>query len=332
MFAYDRAAKKIKPMFLFKEALFISAIALAAGCSQKPCMEITVLNRQVLKDVKSASGLEILDKTLYVIGDNSPWLYKINNAYQIEEKQPIASVESLDDGVIPKAIKPDFEAMAIAEKQEGKEFFIFGSGSKSPQRDKMITVGLGNGEVKSYSLEAFYKKLKEAADLDDESLNIEGAIVKDKALFLFNRGENLILKYQLKELEGYLEGKRDSPAPEVYLIKLPEIKGVKAGFSGAAIVPGENKALFTASVEDTEDWIKDGEVLGSFVGMIPLSGLKDNLQPDCVRLTENGQPLNIKVESLAVFYPALHNDLRLLLVTDSDGGDSELLEANLHWR
>lgn len=305
---------------------------MAAGCAEEPAMDVSVMSRQVLRDVKSASGLEVMDKTLYVIGDNSPWLYKINNLYKVEGRQPIAPVEGLEDGVIPKSNKPDFEAMAIAEKANGKEFFIFGSGSKSPQRDKMITVSLENGEVKSYSLEPFYKKLKETAHLTDESLNIEGAIVKDGELFLFNRGENLILKYELEDLEDYLAGNRDTPSPEVFLIELPEIKGIKAGFSGAALVPGEDKALFTASVEDTEDWIKDGEVLGSFVGMIPLKRLKNGLRPDCVRLADNGKPLNIKVESLAVFYPTLHDDLRLLLVTDSDGGDSELLEANLSWR
>lgn len=319
-------------MFLFKKVILIALVISALGCSQKQAMEVSVLNRQVLKDVRSASGLEVLDKTLYVIGDNSPWLYKINNAYKIEGKQPIASVEGLDGGVIPKAVKPDFEAMAIADKKEGKEFFIFGSGSKSPQRDQMISVCLEKGEVKSYSLEAFYKKLREATRLDEESLNIEGAIIRGEELFLFNRGENLILKYKLEDLEAYLAGKQDSPAPETYHIELPEIRGIKAGFSGATLVPGEDKVLFTASVENTENWIADGEVLGSFVGMIPLKSLKDGLKPECVRLTENGKPLNVKVESLAVFYPALHNDLRLLLVTDSDGGASELLEANLHWK
>ncbi|MCB0547654.1 MAG: hypothetical protein KDD19_08695 [Phaeodactylibacter sp.] len=319
-------------MFLFKKALIIIAAVCAVGCTPKPALEVSVLNRQVLKDVKSASGLEVLDRTLYVIGDNSPWLYKIDNTYKIEDRQPLVPVEGLADGVIPKENKPDFEAMAMVQRKEGKEFFIFGSGSKSPQRDKLIKLGLEKGEVKTYSLEAFYHKLKEAAKLDNESLNIEGAIIKDGKLFLFNRGENLILKYQLDDLEGFLAGQQDCPAPEVFLIDLPDIKGIKAGFSGASLVPGEDKALFTASVEDTEDWIKDGEVLGSFVGMVPLKNLKNGLKPDCVRLMDEGKPLNIKVESLAVFYPALHKDLRLLLVTDSDGGDSELLEANLHWR
>ncbi len=320
-------------MFLFKKALFLIASILAAtGCSKEPAFEINVLNRQVLKDVKSASGLEVLDNTLYAIGDNSPWLYKINAKFKIEARKAIASVKGLEDGVIPKANKPDFEAMAVAEKKNGKEFLIFGSGSKSPQRDRLARIRLENGEVQNYSLEGFYKKLRQATQLDSESLNIEGAIIKDEYLYLFNRGENLILKYKLEELENYLAGKEESPEPETYLMKLPEIRGIKAGFSGATLIPDKDIVLFTASVENTENWIADGEVLGSFVGMISLKKLRNGLKPDCERLTENGKPLNVKVESLAVFYPALNNDLRLLLVTDSDGGDSELLEANLHWR
>lgn len=320
-------------MFLFKKALFvITAVLATAGCTQKPVFEVDVLSRQVLKDVKSASGLEVVGETLYAIGDNSPWLYKINTNFKIEERHAIVPVKGLENGVIPKAIKPDFEAMAIAEKKEGKEFFIFGSGSKSPQRDRLARIRLENGEVQNYSLEGFYKKLRQATQLDSESLNIEGAIIKDEYLYLFNRGENLILKYKLEELENYLAGKEESPEPETFHIKLPEIQGIKAGFSGATLIPGKEIVLFTASVENTENWIADGEVLGSFVGLIPFKGLRDGLKPGFVRLEENGKPLNVKVESLAVFYPALNNDLRLLLVTDSDGGDSELLEVNLHWR
>lgn len=325
-------SRKYKQMFLFKNALFIITGILAIGCTQKPALEVTVLSRQELEGVPSASGLEILDKTLYAVGDNSPFLYRINNNYQIEEKQPIASVEGMVNGVTPKEIKMDFEAIACVEKEEGKEFLIFGSGSKSPKRDNMVTVNLGTGAVNTYSLVEFYKKLRETARLEEGALNIEGAVVKNDELLLFNRGENLILKYKLEELERYLAGERDCPAPKTYFINLPEIKGIKAGFSGAAIIPNEDQVLFTASVENTEDWINDGEVLGSFVGMIDLKGLKDNVTPDCVRLIDKGKPLNVKVESLAVFYPTLHNDLRLLLVTDSDGGASELFEANLHWR
>lgn len=304
----------------------------ALGCTQRPAIEVAVLSRQPMKGVPSASGLEILDNTLYVIGDNSPWLFKMSPSYKVEDRKPIAPFEGLQDGVIPKDRKQDFEAMACAENKDGRELLIFGSGSKSPERDRLVSVQLGKGEVTPYSLEQFYRKLKDSAQLGDEDLNIEGAVIKGDELFLFNRGENLILKYRLKALRAYLDGKQDSPEPEVYLINLPEINGIKAGFSGAAIIPGREEALFTASVENTADWISDGEVLGSFVGLISLEGLKPDLRPDCVRLMKDGKPLNVKVESLAVYYPTINDDLRIVLVTDSDGGASELLEATLHWR
>jgi len=321
-------------MFTQKKNIIGLAILLAIGCAKKPAMEMAVLSRHVLKDVPSASGIEVVDGAIYVIGDNSPWVYKLNKAYQIEDKRQIAPADNLENGIIPKKVKPDFEAMAFFPKGEEKELLIFSSGSKSPEREFFASVHFGQAEAgtKTYPITPFYEKLKTAAKLDAEELNIEGAVINGGELFLFNRGENVVMKYKMNEFQAYIEGKQESPEPIVYSIKLPEVKGVKAGFSGATAIPGEGKILFTASVENTANWIDDGEILGSFVGLIDLKNLKDGLQPECNRIMENGHPLNVKVESIAVYYLTVENSLRLVLVTDSDGGESELFEADLAWR
>lgn len=321
-------------MFTQKKNIIGLAILLAIGCTKKPTMEMTVLSRHVLKGVPSASGIEVVDGAIYVIGDNSPWVYKLNKAYQIEEKRQIAPADNLENGIIPKKVKPDFEAMSFFPKGKEKELLIFSSGSKSPEREFFVSVHFGQAEAgaKTYPITPFYEKLKAAAKLDAEELNIEGAVINGGELFLFNRGENVVMKYKINEFQAYIEGKQESPEPIVYSIKLPEVKGVKAGFSGATAIPGEDKILFTASVENTENWIDDGEILGSFVGLIDLKNLKDGLQPECNRIMENGHPLNVKVESIAVYYLTVENSLRLVLVTDSDGGESELFEADLAWR
>src|SRR5690606_31605005 len=108
-----------------------------------------------------------------------------------------------------------------------------------------------------------------------------------------------------------------------------EINGMEAGFSGATIL--QNKLIFTASVEDTPNAIDDGEILGSYVGIIDLQHLTDQMQPPCVRVSDDSRPLHIKVEAVAV---TASTDTRaeLLLFTDPDGGHSELLKATLEWK
>lgn len=291
-------------------------------------MELSILNRYVLKDIPSASGIDIIDGTIYIIGDNAPWLFKLDTQYRVVEKFQIASAEGLEDGKIIKPIKPDFEAMTCLGSGNKQELFIFGSGSRSPQRDVLVRVSVNSPtNCKTYSLEKFYKNLREAAKLNAIELNIEGAVADDEYLYLFNRGKNIVFKLRLIRFLEHINSGCNCPAPEVFHFKLAEINGIEAGFSGATITPDKKKILFTASVENTPNWYDDGEVLGSFIGIIDMQTLVDNISPFCVPITDNGNTLKIKVESLALHHIDPQGNLRLLLVTDSDGDTSELFEV-----
>jgi len=293
-------------------------------------MELTILSKHLLEGVPSASGIEMVDNAFYVICDNSPWIFKLNNQYEIVDKFQIVPVNELVDGIIPKTAKPDFEAITSIKWGPDTMLLVFGSGSKSPERDVMVSARCAaKAEIKTYSLERFYENLKEAAKLRSEELNIEAAVFRDNELYLLNRGINLVMNYPMEDFKEYLEGKRISPKPGIYRFNLPKVNGIEAGFSGAAIIPNEDKIVFTASVENTSNWIDDGQVLGSFVGIIDLKELGEDSKPACVQIMNEGKPLHIKVESLTVPRGSVDNEIHLLLVTDSDGGNSELIEAIL---
>ena len=87
--------------------------------------------------------------------------------------------------------------------------------------------------------------------------------------------------------------------------------------------------MFTASVENTSDWIQDGEVLGSMIGFIPVSELKDGYEPDCITLHDKGEAILLKVESIVVSGELGNGEYDCILVTDSDGGESEFLEIRV---
>jgi hypothetical protein len=304
-------------------------------------MHLAILSRHLLADIPSASGIEVVGDSTYVIGDNSPWLFKLNQDFQLVEQWQLTEAPAAGGTVIPKQDKADFEAITTATWRGEKCLLIFGSGSLSPQRDTLTCIKLCQPAVAyRYTLSDFYQGLKQGAGIADNQLNIEAAAVCRGNLLLFNRGVNFIASYALDALIDYLTTSKPVPSPKIYAIDLPAIDGIQAGFSGAAATPEDDYIVFTASVENTDNWIDDGAVLGSFVGLIPFSALVTEglvtetlvtkTRPTCIPVQENEMLLPIKIESVAVQAAAAGN-LSLLLVTDSDGGHSELLTVHLRF-
>ncbi len=294
-------------------------------------MTLNILHKREIEQVPSASGIEVYNDFFYVVGDNSPWLFKLDSNYTIVEKFQIASSDALINGQIAKKDKPDFEAMTLVVNGNEDELLIFGSGSKSPLRDGLVRILIGkNHEVLHFSLSELYEVIRKKGGLGKKDLNIEAATADAKNLYLFNRGKNRIIILKLKKFLKYLNGKCICPEPKILKIKLPKIGKIKSGFSGATTSPDGKSLIFTASVENTSDWVDDGEILGSFVGVIPLRKLLDQMVAKCIPIVAVDKVLKIKVESVSVSHVDALNGIHLLLVTDSDGKESELLEAVLH--
>lgn len=294
-------------------------------------IKCTILGRKIL-DIPSASGVSVIGPTIYVIGDNSPWLYKLNREYTITDKIRLNPGIDLPDGLYAKKDKPDFEALATVKADGMWKLLVFGSGSKSPQRDVLVIVDLeAIPTLKSYSLIGFYEQLKASAKLTDAELNIEAAEVVGDRLYLFNRRKNLLFEYKLSEFFNYLNEKGKNPFPKIYKFSLPAIRGIEAGFTGAGQIPGDQKIIFTATVEDTPNNIDDGEVLGSFIGVITLADLQDHNRPECIPIVADHEVLKIKVESVTLLDKTKTGDAEILMVTDSDGGISEIINARLSW-
>ena len=77
-------------------------------------------------ELSSASGLVSYGKSLYAVGDDSPWLFKLNQRFNIKDKHLIKDYPMTDDGRIVKAVKPDYEAMAMVEHELQDWFLILG--------------------------------------------------------------------------------------------------------------------------------------------------------------------------------------------------------------
>lgn len=310
-------------MKLYPIALIFFVFLPLNGCLEMENLSLTLLDRQVLADVPAASGIERIDDQYYAVGDNNPWLFLLNDQFGLVEKFHISPKNPVSDDILSKDVKPDFEAITQARYNGKHELWVFGSGSKSPSRDILSRFDLQNNKfIKAYALTEFYETIIASCNLGEGNLNIEAAAVIDENLYLFNRGINLVLQYPLNTLTAYLDGNAQCPKPLAYQIELPKTEQVQIGFSGATASADKKHFIFTASAEDTNNWIDDGEILGSYVGVISLKNLKNQYQPACLPIEKDGKILSVKVESVTVIAQN-KKEIELLLVSDSDGGASE---------
>ncbi|MBA4318919.1 MAG: hypothetical protein C0412_11000 [Flavobacterium sp.] len=254
--------------------------------------------------IGSASGLVFKDNSLFVISDNSSFLYE----YHIQEKE-LSRIKLFENSQenIPKKDKFDFESIAL----KGNELHLLGSGSTS-KREKRITYNLDSTAIVEKDLSKLYKSLKETTSISDEELNIEGALFCNEKWYLFQRGNgansrNGIFKTKSLEIESHTE---------LVEVKLPKIKHVETSFTDAILV--EDKIYFLATAEDTTSTYDDGEILGSLIGRMDSKTLE-------IEFTQKISDTQ-KFEGLTL-YKKTEDKIEFLVCQDND---SDILETNIY--
>ena len=309
--------------------LLWSLTVLTLSCHQ-PDMKFRLTEVTPLDSIPGASGLGINEQYIMVIGDNSPHLYLLDHTAKPSGIINIYPTDDFKDGKIKKSLKPDFEALEMIKGETHDEVLIFGSGSRGPQRDVFIHVILAPEPiVKTFDLVAFYDHLREMDEMSGYELNIEAVALHENQLLLFNRGKNLIFSFDYLSFLGFINDGIPYPHPVVTEVVLPQLNGFVSGFSGATMIPGTSTLLFTTSVEDTPNAYDDGEILGSFIGMVDLSRSGQPIRYFLIE--EDNQPYKVKIESIAILNQMSKNELEVLMVTDSDGDKSLLLKGILTW-
>jgi hypothetical protein len=299
-------------------------------------MTAIILSETILPKLPSASGVEIIGPTAYVISDDAPFLYVLDAATLAPAGQ-VQLFETTDFGTgrIPKASKPDLESMAAITGPGGAAgLLLCGSGSR-PNREIGYFVGLPAAGasaaprfVQRLDLAPLYARLR-AQLPPGTTLNIEAAATSATELLLLQRsvggGPAVLFAVPLDILTHLFEPRWAGPtAVRMLAFELPVLQGYGAGFSGATFV--DNKLLVTASVEATADAVADGAVLGSFVGVVDMAAQKATF----ARLAwADGRAYLGKVEGLAVRRTLGPGQLELLLVTDDDQGGSMALVAEV---
>ncbi|MGD8172721.1 DUF6929 family protein [Vibrio sp. TRT 21S02] len=283
------------------------------------------------KGLPSASGVVVTDNQIFAVGDDSPWLYQLDNDFKIEQKQMIKHYPVRDNGRIVKKVKPDFEALDNIEVNGRDSFVMLGSGSKEDVREWAFVISHDGLVRTERSLKALYKNLRTAAGYNaDQEINIEGLATSEDSAFVINRGNggsNVIFDIPLEGFQAYLAGQTDQlKGIKAYHVTLPVVKGFEAGLSGAEYWDEADSLLLTASIEATGDAYNDGEILGSFVGKVKLSDLDASktldLTDNLIPLLKDNKRVITKVESIAIQKQDSHS-VKGVLASDNDDGTSE---------
>ncbi len=318
-------------------------------------MKAIIIKKIILNEIHSASAIELIDNQLFIVGDNSPFLFVLDLEGNIKNKVQIFDIKDTNATtnenviIIPKKEKPDFEASCVLNINQKKHLFVVGSGS-SDKRNLAVLIDLETFEVQKISLKKLYKKftkhlsLSENAQNDElhNELNIEGLCANDTTVYFFQRGNisgnNFIFSISTYDMVLYLFSEKQAiniKKINKQKVALPSIEGIFSGFSGACFAdnqpnnqndnqPNNQQILWTSSVENTKNTIDDGNVLGSFVGTYNTHNQQVENSIITEIIDQKEMIFTGKVEGICVV--DWSDGLKqAIAVTDADGGCSEML-------
>lgn len=246
-----------------------------------------------INGIGATSGLVFINNQLYIISDNSSFLYQFN--IENKELNKIKLFENSQENIAKKE-KLDFESITLFNNK----LYLFGSGS-TKKREKRYTFNLENNEIKEKDISKLYKKLKEFASISNDDFNIEGTIIDETNYYFFQRGNGATSQ------NGFFVYNKETKEIEFTSIKLPKAKDVEATFTDAILV--DETVYFLAAAENTTSTYDDGEVYGSFIGSF---NLKTKELHFIQKITDTQ-----KFEGLTLFSKT-ENQLEFLLCEDND--------------
>jgi hypothetical protein len=246
-----------------------------------------------IKGIGAASGIVYQNNSLFIISDNSTFLYH----YDLNEKQ-LDKIKLFDHSQesLTKKDKADFESLTLFNEK----LYLYGSGS-TKKRNTRVAFNLQSKETKEKNLTKLYNRLIEKIAIAPDELNIEGVIMTAETIYFFQRGNGL------NSQNGIFCYDKKSKVAEFQFISLPKINEIEATFTDAILV--DTIIYFLAAAENTTSTYNDGEIEGSIIGRIDLKTMqvKSHIQ------ISNHQ----KFEGLTL-YKKTATQIELLLCEDND--------------
>lgn len=312
--------------FIQKNRLFlILSVLFLVACNTPeipPVAKVTLI--KAIPNFSSGSGMELLNNTLYAVGDDDAYIWKLTTEGEEINHWRIWDTAEIVNNRIPKAIKPDFEAVSWYPIENDSALLIFSSGSK-PSRTYIIEAHLSAHPIAFRKNGAkLFDWIKADGNLSEKEINIEGAAFWNAQLLLLNRARNELYLIPKTQFDVFLNINTTSQlTKQTFAYTLPKIDGTEARFSGAAVY--KDFLIFSASVEHNSDNYHDGAIGGSFIGIINLTTLElIKVYP----IVYNNEILKVKLEAINLIRFDNQN-ITLAGITDDDDGTTSFLHIVL---
>jgi hypothetical protein len=283
--------------------------------------------------VRAASAVRRWGDRLAIVQDDVSAIALLDEASGALEIVPLpaspAGERTFDARRGNKAKKLDLEASVVVP--DGR-LVVFGSGSTSA-RERLVVIDAAR-HPRVVDGAALYAHLRARLDFAGSELNVEGAAVVGRSLWLFQRGNgasrdgldpvDAIGALSLDPFGAWLDGAGPAPALEsVRPWELGTIDGVRLGFTDAAALP-DGRVVVLAGAEGSPNTFDDGACVGAAVGML------DGLELAMTTVQDGqGRPVRTKLEGIEVV--ALHDDgtIECVVVADCDDADAPASIARL---
>lgn len=283
--------------------------------------------------IGALSGVAYLGDYLYFVGDDVRYLLKTSLKNKITATTTFEKVPLLESSeqealtVLSKAEKPDYEALSCIIFNEQLHLLVMGSGS-TEKRKQALLYNPSNHQVQTLLDKLDYDYLQHCVALTGGAdLNIEAVCSDNHHLYIFQRGNinhfHGVLVFDLEKIQAYKS--LENALIRSFNLTLPEINGSVSGISDSYFFVDKNVIVATAAVEQTLNTYDDGAVLGSYI--LVLSPKGEVLDSFLIQDAE-GNTLAIKVEGITWLESNADGEV-FLLVTDSDGGLSEVITVLL---
>jgi hypothetical protein len=256
--------------------------------------------------VPSCSGLQLIDKKLYLIGDNYNALYSLDISKNQGIEHPIKALTERPRIEI-KAEKKDLEVLLRIDGN----LLALGSGSRPLRQNGYLFEIKNPNKNKEIDLSQIYKTFLDVYRLSAEDLNIEGGFMVGEILFLFNRGNGPKAQNGVFTISCNLSF-TEFKLLSFNLISLPKIDNIQATITDACY--HNSRVYITAACEDTIDPYVDGVNKGSYWAEL------DPNTWNTSRIIKIDDTL--KVEGLT-YVGASHEDMFFWICVDNDDESSQ---------
>lgn len=309
-------------LFLFRSwffLIFLIPLSLSGSNFQPIQIELSELQKVSLEKplidgqvsfLSAVSGVSLFDQQLYIVSDDQNFLFKRNESNL--KFQTV--IKLLPDAMLMDAQKPDFESLLKID-----DLLVAWPSLSSPSRMQASIVLMnekGGVSNRVLDLTNLSKRLMAEMKNQGKSVNIEGLVVFNDEVLLFQRGSsaknnNGIFRINKTSFLDSLKSNLWNQAIQFQPAELGFLNGIKLGFSDAVLLSASHlnchKVLITASAEDSKNADGTGKLKGS--SLFIYDGKNLNRIGDFA-----GRK---KIEGISV-QSSSENETIVLLVDDSD--------------